>query len=60
MLGPSTPLSPVLFDHGVDVLGGVQIKDPAAAFRHVGQASSPHGVPGLVRVTLAKNRALTS
>jgi len=60
MLGPSTPLSPVLFDHGVDVLGGVQVRDPTAAFRYVSQASSLHGVPGLVRVTLARNRALTS
>jgi uncharacterized protein len=60
MLGPSTPLSRVLFDHGVDVLGGVQVKDPAAAFRYVGQASSLHRVPGLVRFTLAKNRTLAA
>ena len=56
MLGPSTPLSPVLFEHGVNVLGGVQVKDPAAAFRFIGQASSLHGVPGIVRTTLVKDR----
>jgi hypothetical protein len=60
MLGPSTPLSQVLFDYGVHVLGGVQVKDPAAAFRYVGQASSLHRVPGLVRFTLVKNHALVT
>ncbi len=60
MLGPSTPLSPVLFDYGVDVLGGAQVKDPAAAFRYIGQASSLHRVPGLVRFTLVKKRTLAA
>jgi uncharacterized protein len=60
MLGPSTPLTPVLFDHGVDVLGGVQVTDALSVLRHVGQASSLHRVPGLVRITLAKNRTLAA
>lgn len=58
MLGPSTPLCPVLFDYGVDILGGALVKDPATALRYVGQASSMHKVPGLVRFTLVKDRAL--
>jgi uncharacterized protein (DUF4213/DUF364 family) len=60
MLGPSTPMTPVLFDHGVHVLGGAQAKDPAAAFRWAGQASSMHRVPGLIRVTLVKDRRLVA
>lgn len=54
MLGPSTPLSTVLFDYGVHILGGARATDPAAAFRYVGQGSSLHHVPGLRRVTLMK------
>ncbi len=54
MLGPSTPLSRVLFDYGVTILGGVLVRDPETAFRYVGQGSSLHGVPGIQRLTMAK------
>ncbi len=54
MLGPSTPLSPVLFDYGVNMLGGALVTDPAAAFHYIGQGSSLHGVPGVKRLTLMK------
>ncbi|MCC7206563.1 MAG: DUF364 domain-containing protein [Anaerolineae bacterium] len=54
MLGPSTPLSPVLFDHGVHMLGGALVDDPAAVLHFVGQGASLHRVPGLRRFTLLK------
>lgn len=54
MLGPSTPLSPVLFDYGVHILGGVAVTDPAVALRYVMQGSSLHGVPGIRRFTLSR------
>ncbi len=54
MLGPSTPLSPVLFDYGVTMLGGALVTDPVAAFHYIGQGSSLHGVPGVKRITLMK------
>ncbi len=54
MLGPSTPLSPVLFDYGVNMLGGAIVTDAAAALRYIGQGSSLHGVPGVKRITLVK------
>ena len=54
MLGPSTPLSPVLFDYGVTMLGGALVTDPAAAIHYIGQGSSLHGVPGVKRITLMK------
>jgi uncharacterized protein (DUF4213/DUF364 family) len=56
MLGPSTPLSPVLFDYGVNILGGALVTDPVAAFHYIGQGSSLHGVPGVKRLTLMKDR----
>ncbi|MBP7689394.1 MAG: DUF364 domain-containing protein [Thermoflexales bacterium] len=56
MLGPSTPLSPVLFDYGVTMLGGVLVTKPDAAFHYIGQGSSLHGVPGIKRITLMNDR----
>ena len=54
MLGPSTPLSPVLFDYGVNLLGGTVVTDPAMLLHYIGQGSSLHGVPGVKRITLMK------
>jgi len=54
MLGPSTPLSDVLFDYGVHILGGALVTDPASALRCVTQGSSMHRVPGLRRFTIAR------
>lgn len=54
MLGPSTPLSTVLFDYGVTMLGGSLVTDPAAVLRYIGQGSSLHSVPGVKRMTLMK------
>jgi uncharacterized protein (DUF4213/DUF364 family) len=56
MLGPSTPLSPVLFDYGVDVLGGAIVEDAADVLRRVEQGSSLHGAPGIRRFTMSKDR----
>jgi uncharacterized protein (DUF4213/DUF364 family) len=54
MLGPSTPLSKVLFDYGVHILGGALVTDPATALHYIGQGSSLHRVPGIRRFTLVK------
>ncbi len=40
MLGPSTPLSPVLFDYGVDVLGGISVEDPEETRRCISEGYS--------------------
>jgi hypothetical protein len=54
MLGSSMPLSPVLFDFGVTMLGGALVTNSAAAFHYIGQGSSLPGVPGVKRITLMK------
>ena len=40
LLGPSTPLSPVLFDTGVSVLSGTVVKDPERALRSISQGAT--------------------
>jgi uncharacterized protein (DUF4213/DUF364 family) len=58
MLGPSTPLSRVLFDYGVDVLSGTQVVDPATTLRYIGQGGSLRRVPGIRRLNIARDRSV--
>lgn len=53
-LGPSTPLSPVMFQHGVDMLAGSQVVDELAVLRTVGQGAGFSQVEGVRRVTFTK------
>lgn len=52
ILGPSTPLSPVLFDHGATIISGTLVIDEAAVHRTVGQGASFKQVEGVRLVTL--------
>ncbi len=40
MLGPTTPLSPVLFENGVDILSGTEILNPEAVMLGIAQGAS--------------------
>ena len=40
LLGPTTPLSPVLFNYGVDVISGTLVTDPGTVLRYVSQGAS--------------------
>jgi uncharacterized protein (DUF4213/DUF364 family) len=52
VLGPSTPMSDVLFDFGADVLAGVRIVDPARLFASVTQGVKLyHKIAGIESVT---------
>jgi uncharacterized protein (DUF4213/DUF364 family) len=57
MMGPTTPLSQVLFDHGIDVLAGARVSDAEHITRLIGQSSPLHKPKGLQRVTLVRDRS---
>jgi uncharacterized protein (DUF4213/DUF364 family) len=51
MLGPSTPLSPLLFNHGVNILSGSIVVDESAVLRTIGQGASFQQVEGVRLLT---------
>ena len=54
MLGPSTPMTPALFDLGFDVLCGTVILDPPVVLRAVEQGAVTPQITGVRRVSLWK------
>jgi hypothetical protein len=54
LVGPSTPLSPILFDLGFNLLAGVYIVDEDALFQTIGQAAIFRQVRGADLITIAK------
>ena len=57
VLGPSTPLSPVLFNRGVSILSGAQVIDEAAALRTLCQGATFQQMEGVRLVTLTRDRS---
>jgi len=54
VLGPSTPLSSVLFAHGAHILSGVSVWDEQAVLRTVGQGAGFRQLEGIRLVTLVR------
>jgi hypothetical protein len=54
LLGPSTPLSPVLFQFGIDLLSGVQVIDIEAVLASVASQQNFQKMKGVRRVTMHK------
>jgi len=57
LLGPSTPLSPILFDYGVDVLSGTIVSDVEAAMRCVAEGATFRQIRGVRTVSLFREDA---
>lgn len=47
MLGASTPMIPLLFDYGIDVLSGSRVLDPDLVFRCVSQGATFKQIDGI-------------
>jgi uncharacterized protein (DUF4213/DUF364 family) len=52
MLGPSTPLTPRLFDFGFNVLCGTIVDDPRSVLLAVSQGAVTSQITGVRRVCL--------
>ena len=54
VLGPSTPLSPLLFDYGISFISGSRVIDEEAAINTIQQGASFPQVKGVRLVTMSK------
>jgi uncharacterized protein (DUF4213/DUF364 family) len=59
VLGPSTPLSPVLFDYGVDVISGTKVVDTDLVLTLISQGATFRQVkgPGVRLLTMTSSRS---
>ena len=58
VLGPSTPLSPVLFDYGVDVIAGTRVVDAGVALRCVSEGATFRQIKGVRLLTMERKEFL--
>jgi uncharacterized protein (DUF4213/DUF364 family) len=54
LVGPTSPLSPVLFDHGIDAICGTLVADPEKVVRSISQGATFREVEGVRLLTLMK------
>ncbi|MCK4775823.1 MAG: DUF364 domain-containing protein [Candidatus Krumholzibacteria bacterium] len=54
LLGDTTPLSPILFDYGVDALAGTRVTDPDLALKCISQGANFRQIKGTRRLTMMK------
>ena len=54
LLGGSAPLTPVLFDRGVDAVSGTRVVDVPAALQAVGQGATFRQIPGKRLLTMMR------
>jgi uncharacterized protein (DUF4213/DUF364 family) len=54
VLGPTTPLSPILFDYGVDIISGTKIVDIETVLRYVIQGATFRQMKGVRLLTMKK------
>jgi hypothetical protein len=60
MLGATTPLSPLLFDAGVDAVAGSRVVEPEVVMRAVSQGATFRQIPGKRLLTMFDDPSVTS
>ena len=55
MIGPTNPLSPILFDHGIDVICGTKVIDSERLIRFISEGATFKQVSGVKLLTLIKD-----
>ena len=58
VFGPSTPLSPILFDYGFDMVGGISVKDEEKVFKIISQGGSLKNFKDYIDFITIKRRDL--
>jgi uncharacterized protein (DUF4213/DUF364 family) len=56
VLGPTAPLSPVLFDYGVDVVSGTRVTDPEQALRCLSEGAIFQQMQGVRLLTMRRQK----
>jgi uncharacterized protein len=54
LVGPTSPLSPILFDHGINAICGTQVADPVQVIQSISQGATFRQVEGVRLLTLVK------
>jgi len=54
ILGDTAPLSPVLFDYGIDAVSGTKVVDPELALRCVSKGANYRQIRGVIKLTMTK------
>ena len=58
LLGPTTPLTPLLFDYNISLISGSRVVDEAAAIRTVSQGANFRQVQGVKLITISSDSQL--
>jgi len=56
VLGDSAPLSPVLFDYGIDAISGTKVIDPESVLRCVSQGATFRQIKGILKLIMFKSK----
>jgi uncharacterized protein (DUF4213/DUF364 family) len=56
ILGDTAPLSPLLFDYGIDAISGTKVIDPNLALRCVSEGATYRQIKGIRQLTILKER----
>lgn len=56
MVGPTSPLSPVLFDWGIDIISGTKVIEPEKTIRSISEGAIFPQVEGVELLKMVKQR----